>query len=307
MPEFPERTWHLTPAGLAGFFRAVNRASPLNSSTVLAVLAFLALFAFTALLAHAAVPFNEATVTRLQNKVSYGEQAAGGSSTRPAAVQDVIRARNFLLTETNARAELQYNDGSIVRVGQNTVFTFEADSRTLSLSKGTFIFYVPKGQGGGLIKTPSLTAAITGTVGKVSPNMIVILEGSVRLVPSGRIVSAGQFARRNPDGSITIDFYNPASAFDGQLMTFNGLLPPFRELDLAPKLVPDLSALARHETLERTVNHPSSNNKFFPEINRQNPPDAVRQETETFVPSGGGGGQSTPSGPGGTPGRNPNY
>jgi hypothetical protein len=84
----------------------------------------------------AATPFNEATVTRLQAIVKYGEVKSGTTSARPAAVNDVVRAKNFLLTETDARAELKYEDGSVVRIGQNTVFSFEANSRTLSWRKG---------------------------------------------------------------------------------------------------------------------------------------------------------------------------
>lgn len=237
-----------------------------------------------ALIARAAVPYSEATVTRIQNKVNYGEQQGGQSVTRPAAVQDVVRARNFLLSETDSRAELQYPDGTIVRIGQNTVFSFEADSRTLNLTKGTFIFYVPKGQGGAMIKTPSLTAAITGTVGKVSGDTIAIIEGSVKLIPSGQIVSAGQFARRNPDGTITIAFFKKGTELTGALMTFNGPLPPFREDLLSGILKPDFNALATQETLDRTANQPGALEKFFPKVNNDPPPPVNRTNPVVFVP-----------------------
>ena len=108
----------------------------------------------------AATPYREATVTRTQNKVSYGAVKGDRSDLRPAAVDDVVRASNFLQTETDSRAELKYEDGSLVRIGQNTIFSFEAVTRTLSLNKGSMIFYVPKGSGGANIKTPSLTAEI---------------------------------------------------------------------------------------------------------------------------------------------------
>ncbi len=234
------------------------------------------------LLAGAALPYSEATVTRLQNKVSYGEQKGGQSVTRPAAEQDVIRAHNFLLSENDSRAELQYPDGTIVRIGQNTVFSFEADSRTLSLTKGTFIFYVPKGQGGATIKTPSLTAAITGTVGKVSGDTIAIIEGSIKLIPSGRVVNAGQYARKNPDGSITIAYFKKGTEFDGKLMTFNGPLPPFRE-DLLTGLKPDLTPITTQNTLDRTVNYPGPLANFFPPATNP-PPPVDKTKPIIFVP-----------------------
>lgn len=243
-----------------------------------------ALLSMGALMVSAA-PYTQATVTRVHNRVSYGDRAGDQSAVRPAVPKDVIGTKNYLLSETDSRAELQYPDGSIVRIGQNTVFSFEADTRTLNLTKGSFIFYVPKGEGGGVIKTPSLTAAITGTVGKVSENTIAIIEGSIKLVPSGQVVKAGQFARRNPDGTITIDFFDPTKALDGKLMSFNGPLPPFREDLLTGTLKPDFNALVTQETLDRTANLPSANENFFPKPpQRRDPPAADRPNVKVFVP-----------------------
>ena len=214
--------------------------------------------------APAATPYTQATVTRTENKVSYGSVKGDRSETRPAESQDVVKASNFLLSETESRAELKYDDGTIVRIGQNTIFTFEANSRTLNLKKGTFVFFIPKGQGGGTIKTPSLTAAITGTVGKVSENLIAILDGEVVLKPSGQLVKAGQFARRNPDGTITIGKFDPLKMFDGKLMTFNGPLPGIPEKLLGLPLL-DMKDLWDIESAERVVNSPSGIGHFFPE------------------------------------------
>jgi len=158
-----------------------------------------------------------------------------------------------------------------------------------------------------VIKTPSLTAAITGTVGKVSTNMIAVIEGSLKLIPSGRVVVAGQFVRRNADNSLTIDWYNPATKFDGSLMSFNGPLPPFREDLLVGGLKPDLSSLVLQETLDRTVNYPSANLNFFPPIKIKLAPDVIREETGTFVPPPTGTGRPVSPSRNGLPGRNGNY
>lgn len=185
-------------------------------------------FALSVAVAHAD-PLASATVSRVENQVSYGKVVGDRSETRPASKDDVIKANNFLLSETDSRAELRYEDGTIVRIGQNTVFTFEANTRTLNLKKGTFVFYVPKGKGGGTIKTPSFTAAITGTIGKVSNNIIAVIEGEITLVPSGRKVPEGHFARFNADGTIEILPFDPAREYEGKLMTFNGPLPGLPE------------------------------------------------------------------------------
>ena len=241
----------------------------------------LAVFTVGCLASANAAPLTQATVTRLENVVNYGEVKAGRSVTRPAAVRDVVRASNFLLTETQARAELEYEDGSVVRVGQNTVFSFEASSRTLSLEKGTLIFFIPKGAGGGRVKTPSLTAAITGTVGKVSENMIAILEGEVTLIPSGRKVPAGSFARRNPDGSITIAPFDMSRAWEGRLMNFNGPMPGLGRDLIPPRLSIDLRPLDRIETLQRTSGDPNSIERF--DSDRSRAPDPQPKPEERVV------------------------
>ena len=208
-----------------------------------------------------AVPFDRATVTRTQNKVAYGQITAGKGKTRPANQGDIVAASSYLLTESESRAELQYDDGSVVRIGQNTVFSFEADSRTLSLKEGTFTFFVPRGQGGGMIKTPSLTAAITGTSGKVSRDTIAVLDGELTLLPSGKKVKAGEFARRLPDGRIVVARFDPAKAIDGALMAFNGPMPGFseerllpgRRFQLAMPATSDFDALQRAQNLPATL------------------------------------------------------
>ena len=239
---------------------------------------------FAGIGALSAAPFDQATITKTENKVSYGEAKKGQSVTRPAVVADIIRPSNFLLTDVDSRAELRYEDGSIVRVGQNAVFTFDAASRTLSLEKGTLLFHIPKGSGGGTIKTPSLTAAITGTSGKVSENMIAIIEGSVRLRPSGRIVSEGQFARINADGSITIAPFDPTKVLEGRLTDFNGLLPGFGKYQtVEPLTPPQFAGLNDLEVFERTQNLPGSIRHFFPE--RHDEPKKKEKDDATPTPT----------------------
>ncbi|MEA3213194.1 MAG: hypothetical protein QOE70_6251 [Chthoniobacter sp.] len=257
-----------------------------NSSTRLVTLVASALLGLAGALAGAAVPFTEATVTRLQNKVTYGVNV---QQRRPAAVQDIIRERNFLLTEIDARAELKYPDGTIVRLGQNTIFSFQAETRTLELKQGALIFYVPDGKGGGLIKTPSLTAAITGTVAAVAVDLakktetIVMHEHSVTLLPSGQVIGEGKFVRKNANGSLTVDSFNREKARGG-LFSWNGAFPPFREAITTAGLAVNVSDVNQQEILERTVNHPGALGMLGP--NPQfGPPPADRTNNRVIVPA----------------------
>ncbi len=179
-----------------------------------------ALYTLAGLSARGVLPFTSATVTRVENHVSIGSH--GGGPERPAALHDIVEAETYLYTQDESRAELEFPDHSIVRVGQNTVFSFDAASRTLSLEKGAMLFYVPPGSGGGNIKTPSLTAAITGTVGKVSENMIAILSGQIT-TPWG-VVHAGE-AISSVHGKIVIFKFDPSQAMAGMLIAWGGPLP----------------------------------------------------------------------------------
>lgn len=197
-----------------------------------------AFYALGGMGAYGVLPFDSAVVTRVENRVSIGEH--GGTGERPASVHDIIKAESYLYTEEKSRAELEFPDHSIVRVGQNTVFSFDAASRTLSLEKGAMLFYVPPGSGGGNIKTPSLTAAITGTVAKVSENMIAVLSGELQ-TPWG-VVHAGE-ALWAYHGQVRIFKFNQTQARTGYLVAWGGPLPELPEVGAASVYWPDLNFL----------------------------------------------------------------
>lgn len=278
----------MCPKRLRAVFRPDTVRSYTNSTALLA----LAAFSLT-LLAAGAAPFNQATVTKVENRVEFGTVKGARSEKRLASVSDILRTHNFLLTETESRAELQYEDGSVVRIGQNTVFSFDAGSRTLTLDKGSLIFYIPKGSGGGQIKTPSLTAAITGTVGKVSVNSIAILEGQVRLLPSGRTVGAGYVGRVNANGSISVRPFDMSRAGEGRLMALNGPMPGFKPhlISGGPQLTLDLSQLDMIRTLEIGTNLPGSITHFFPDIDRSKTNVKVPSRNDRGGTPGDGGGK----------------
>jgi hypothetical protein len=129
-----------------------------------------------------AAPLDIATVTRVQNKAVVAEvNGDQASAVHPAAISEVLKANNLIQTAATARAELQFNDKSLIRVGPNSVFSFDSRARTLSLEKGDMLFYLPPGREGVKIKTASLTAAITGTVVLVKVKSALCLAGKFKL------------------------------------------------------------------------------------------------------------------------------
>jgi hypothetical protein len=203
------------------------------------------------------VPFDSARISLIENHVSIGETTAGRHGGHRAALDDVVTAKQFVATAMASRAELKFADHSIVRVGQNSIFSFEAGTRTLSLQKGTMLFYVPPGSGGGQIKTPSLTAAITGTVGKVSENLIAVIHGKVRVNVCGKWynVRAG-WALEAVRCEARIFRFKAGEAARGRLYDFGGPLPEGPEAGNPP---------ADHQVYDRTSDHaqpPSTNYKY---------------------------------------------
>lgn len=176
------------------------------------------LFSFAVLPAQAAVPFDSASVSKIENVVSVGERESGQKAA--AQLQQAINANNFVVTEDKGRAELTFPDGSLARVGQNTVFTFDS-ARTLELKKGAMLFYVPTKSAGTTIKTPALTAAITGTVGLVAENLIAVLIGEITL-PDGTVVHENE-AVEFVNGAYRVFAFDRSSVRDGYLVQMGPL------------------------------------------------------------------------------------
>ena len=109
-------------------------------------------------------------------------------------------------TGTQSRSELTFQDQSITRLGEKTIFSVGGDARSIELGSGQFLLYVPKKAGGAKVKMGSVTAAITGTtvLGNVNPNGIVeftVLEGTANV----RLDSVGQCLRIHAGQKVTYD------------------------------------------------------------------------------------------------------
>jgi hypothetical protein len=105
-----------------------------------------------------AEPFQEAEVTKKFNLVSllFGRQS------RPVALGDVVKGDRALKTGGDSRAELQFPDLTITRVGSNALFRFLPSKREIILDSGTVLFSSPEGAGG-KVQAGAITAAVTGT------------------------------------------------------------------------------------------------------------------------------------------------
>ncbi len=144
----------------------------------------------------AASPFTEAKVNEIVGDVTIIPNSNPNSKV-PAKVQDIFKAPDTLMTGRRSRAELKAEDGTIARVGSQTAFSLEANSRTVHLQQGSILFNSPKGMGGGTIVTNAATATVLGTTIIVTATSnggfkILVLEGHASVTyPGGQTVNLG--------------------------------------------------------------------------------------------------------------------
>src|SRR6266571_8815453 len=161
------------------------------------------------------------------------------ASPRPATVNDNVRQGTAVQTGVQSRSELTFKDQTITRLGEKTIFSVGEGARTIDLSSGQFLLYVPKKSGGAKVKMGPVTAAITGTtvLGNVNPNgttTFTVLEGgaciSLDSVGQSVFVGAGQQLTFDP---IANRLEDPVDVDLNKVLT-SPLIKDFRRLPSAP-------------------------------------------------------------------------
>jgi hypothetical protein len=126
-----------------------------------------------------------------------------------AKVGDTLAPPNVIKTGADSRAELIAEDQTVTRVGANTIFSVEANSRDVNIAKGSVLFHSPAGKGGGNIKSAGATASVLGTTLIVGANQsggfkVMLLEGKGQVTGAGGGASklnAGQMSFAMPGKS----------------------------------------------------------------------------------------------------------
>ena len=165
-------------------------------------------------LTQAAQLFDSAKITFIQKDVAVADlkvlatEPNGEVKRREAALNETVTKDNAVVTGQKSRAELQFNDGTITRLGQLSSFSFTQGTRNAQVKQGTVLFVVPKGMGGTTIQAGPVTAAITGTTllvqvidGRV---LVYVYEGSV--VVDGKTITTGQVISVEKGASVVSRF-----------------------------------------------------------------------------------------------------
>ena len=130
-----------------------------SSQNKLATLLLLASLGNNSVLAQSVL--NRAEVYKLRNQVDLSRQ------NRPvwnrAKLGDTIVPQDALRTGANSRAELLFNEGTLVRTGAGTIFRFSPGKRNFELDSGSALIMIRPGQGESNITTPEAKVISQGT------------------------------------------------------------------------------------------------------------------------------------------------
>jgi len=179
-----------------------------------------------------AASLTESTITEVINEVSL--LPVNVATPAPAKLKDLVKAPDRVRTGAASRSELTAPDGTITRIGANTVFSFAGQGRELNLEKGSLLFHSPKGKGGGIIKSGGASAAVLGTTILVAATpgggfKVIVLEGRCRVtLPNGkqRNLGAGEIVFVLADGA---NFTGPLPINLGKLVDGSLLVKGFAQ------------------------------------------------------------------------------
>ena len=79
-------------------------------------------------------------------------------------------------TGNESRAELEFTDLTLARMGANSIFSFDSQARALEFTQGALLFSKPANSGRVEVRSGAISAAITGSTGFISNQPAAILK-----------------------------------------------------------------------------------------------------------------------------------
>lgn len=200
---------------------------------------------------------SQATVREKVNVVTVAN--APGAAARPATQGTVVSGQNVVRTGSDSRAELQFTDLTLTRLGSNSVFSFDAASRTMNFTQGAVLFSKPTNSGPVELRAGPITAAITGSTGFISNMPFAAVKGvaNKRPQPGRSTITVGMLEGRLKGGTQWTDR-------QGRAHTMPFKLGPGEMLVAQPGAQPvvvqfDLPRFLRTSPLVKNFSHPLPN------------------------------------------------
>ncbi len=113
-----------------------------------------------------AADLSQATIRQKVNVVTVADSLS--AKPHPAESGAIVKTENVVRTGSESRAELEFTDTTLARMGANSLFSFDSASRALEFQKGSLLFSKPTQSGRIDVRSASVTAAITGSTGFIT-------------------------------------------------------------------------------------------------------------------------------------------
>jgi hypothetical protein len=120
-----------------------------------------------------------------------------GAEKKPAQKDAKITEGNKVDTGAGSCTEMTFTDSSVLRMGQNSHFSFDSKERIIKLDQGTLLMHVPPGTGGVSIEGGGVVGAVSGSTVMASNDG----KGNFAFAVLESDGGAGQIT--NKDGSVT--------------------------------------------------------------------------------------------------------
>jgi FecR protein len=140
----------------------------------------------------------EAKIYQVRNQVDINHKNI--SNWNRAKVGDKIIPRDAVRTGANSRADILFNEGTLVRTGAGTIFRFPPGKRSFELSSGAALIMIRPQQGQSTINTPQAKVVTQGTALFVQHNP----QNNASLVGVLTDSPAGLVKVTNANGDVTI-------------------------------------------------------------------------------------------------------
>lgn len=122
-----------------------------------------------------AADLTQAVVRQKVNVVTLAPSLSAAA--QPISQGAVVRDENVVRTGTQSRAELEFPDLTLTRLGANSIFSFDAEARAINCQQGAALFSKPSSSGRIEVRSGAVSAAITGSTGFVSNQPMTRAKG----------------------------------------------------------------------------------------------------------------------------------
>ena len=140
----------------------------------------------------------QAEIYKVRNQVELSRK--NSSNWSGAKLGDVIVPQDAVRTGANSRADILFNEGTLVRTGAKTIFRFPPGKRSFELTSGAALIMIRPDQGQSTINTPQAQIVSQGTALFIQHNS----ERNTSLIGVLTESPAGLVKVSSADGKVTV-------------------------------------------------------------------------------------------------------